>query len=182
MILTAVERGLSEERIAKALNVNVASIKRKRRLLEGICPEAADLLKDKHLSIAAIWQFKKVVPLRQIEAAELMVAMNKYTASYARSLVAATPEEQLIDQHKPKAVKGLTPDQIALMERESANLERDFKMVEHSFGEDHLDLVLAKGYLAKLLANARITRYLAQHQQEILSEFQKIAELETTMA
>jgi hypothetical protein len=28
-------------------------------------------------------------PLRQIEAAELMVAMNKYTISYAKSLVAA---------------------------------------------------------------------------------------------
>jgi hypothetical protein len=182
MILTAIERGLSEERIANALNVNVASIRRKRRLLEGICPEAADLLKDKHLSIAAIWQLKKLAPLRQIEAAELMVAMSKYTASYAKSLVAATPEEQLVDRHKPKIVKGLTADQIALMERESANLEREFKMVEHSYGEDHLDLVLAKGYLAKLLANALVVRYLAQHQQEILSEFQKIAELEATAA
>jgi ParB-like chromosome segregation protein Spo0J len=182
MILTAIERGLSEERIATALNVNVASIKRKRRLLEGICPEAADLLKDKHLSIAAIWQLKKLAPLRQIEAAELMVAMSKYAASYAKSLVAATPEEQLVEQHKPKTVKGLTTDQIAIMERESANLEREFKMVEHSYGEDHLDLVLAKGYLAKLLTNTRIVRYLSQHQQEILSEFQKITELETTTA
>jgi len=182
MILNAVERGVSEERIAKALNVNVQSIKRKRRLLDGICSESADLLKDKHLSIAAIWQLKKLAPLRQIEAAELMVAMNKFTASYAKSLVAATPEEQLTDQHRPKAVKGLTTDQIALMERESANLEREFKVIEHSYGGDHLDLVLAKGYLAKLLGNARVVRYLAQHQQEILSEFQKIAELETTMA
>ena len=39
-----------------------------------------------------------------------------------------------------------------------------------------------KGYLAKLLGNARIVRYLAQHQQELLSEFQKIAELESAAA
>jgi ParB-like chromosome segregation protein Spo0J len=44
MILKAVERGVPEERIAKALNVDVRSIVQKRRLLEGICPEVADIL------------------------------------------------------------------------------------------------------------------------------------------
>jgi hypothetical protein len=55
-------------------------------------------------------------------------------------------------------------------------------MPEQSYGTDHLDLVLAKGYLAKLLSNARVVRYLAQTEQEILAEFQRIAELETTVA
>ena len=50
------------------------------------------------------------------------------------------------------------------------NLEREFKLAEQSYGTDHLDLVLAKGYLCKLLANARVLRYLAQHHQEILTE------------
>ena len=86
MIIKAIERGVSEERIAKSLNVDVASIKRKRRLLDGICSEAADLLKDKHIAIHAFAELKKLAPLRQIEAAELMVAMNKYTISYAKSL------------------------------------------------------------------------------------------------
>src|SRR5450759_1357162 len=45
MILKAIERGVPEERIAKALNVDVQSIVRKRRLLEGICPEVAEILK-----------------------------------------------------------------------------------------------------------------------------------------
>jgi hypothetical protein len=123
-----------------------------------------------------------MVPFRQIEAAELMVAMNKYTVSYADSLLAATPQSQLIDAGKPKVVKGLTNDQMALMERETANLEREFKMAEQSYGTDHLDLVLAKGYLAKLLGNARVVRYLAQHHRELLSEFQKIAEPESAAA
>ena len=55
---------------------------------------------------------------------------------------------------------------MALMERESASLEREFKMAEQSYGTDHLDLVLAKGYLGKILGNARVVRYLAQHHQE----------------
>jgi hypothetical protein len=182
MILKAIDRGVSEARIAKALNVDVGHIKRKRRLLDGICPEAAEILKDKHISINAFWVLKKMGPLRQIETAELMVAMNKYSTSYARSLLAATPQSQLADPNTPKVVKGLTPEQLARMERESASLDREFKMVEQSYGTDHLDLVLAKGYLAKLLANNRIARYLDLNHKEILAEFQRIAALESTAA
>jgi len=182
MILKAIERGVPEERIAKALNVNVGSIKRKRNLLDGICPEAAEILKDKHVSINSLWELKKLAPMRQIEAVELMVAMNKYTIGYAKSLVAATPEDQLVDAYKPKAIKGMNGEQIALMERESANLEREFRLAERSYGVDHLDLVLANGYIGSLLSNARIVRYLAQHQRDILNEFQKRAELEQTAA
>jgi ParB-like chromosome segregation protein Spo0J len=182
MILKAIERGVSEERLAKSLNVDVASIKRKRRLLDGICSEAAEILKDKHVAIHALVEFKKLAPLRQIEAAELMVAMNKYTIGYARSLVAATPQAQLAEGYRPKSVKGLSSEQAALMERESANLDREFRIAEQSYGTDHLDLVLANGYLGKLLGNARVVRYLAQHQQEILLEFQKLVEVEGVAA
>jgi hypothetical protein len=182
MILKAVERGVPEERIAKALNVNVAEIRRKRRLLDGICPEAADLLKDKHVPINTFTELRKMAPMRQMEAAELMVAMNKYSVTYAKSLVAATPQDQLVDSAKRKIIRGLTENQMALMERESANLEREFKMAEQSYGVDHLDLVLAKGFLATLLGNARVVRYLTQNHREILLEFQKIAELESSAA
>ena len=111
-----------------------------------------------------------------------MVAMNKYTISYAKSLVAATPPAQFAESYKPKSVKGLSDEQVALMERESANLEREFRIAEQSYGTDHLDLVRANGYLGKLLSNARVVRYLAQHQQEILLEFQKIADVEAVAA
>ena len=182
MILKAVERGVSEERIAKTLNVDLKTIRQKVRMLDGICPEVVEILKDKHVPINTFRIIKRMATLRQIEAAELMVAMNKYALSYAESLLAATPQAQLAESHKPKALRGLTEDQMALMERESANLEREFKIAEQSYGTDHLDLVLASGYLAKLLSNARVVRYLAQHEQEILAEFQRIAEMKKTAA
>ena len=182
MILNAVKRGVPEARIAKALNVDVAHISRKRRLLEGICSEVADILKDKHVAINTFIELRKMNPLRQIEAAELMVAMNKYTVSYAKSLVAATPQTQLAEIDKPKRVSGLSEEQIGLMERESVNLDREFKIAEKSYGIDHLDLVLANGYLGKLLGNARVVRYLAQHHSDILAEFQKLTETEAAAA
>jgi ParB-like chromosome segregation protein Spo0J len=178
MILKAIERGASEERIAKALNVDVAHIQRKRRLLDGICDEVADLLKDKHISINTFWQLKKLGALRQLEAAELMVAMNKYTTSYAKSLVAATPQAQLARPDKPKRIRGLSGDQVALIERESANLEREFRLAEQAYGANHLDLVLAKGYLRKLISNPRVARYLEKKYDGICAEFRKIAEVE----
>jgi ParB-like chromosome segregation protein Spo0J len=182
MIVKAVERGVPEDRIAKALNVDVQSIVRKRRLLEGICQEVADILKDKHIAINTFTELKKMLPLRQIEAAELMVAMNKFTTNYAKSLVVATPQSQLVEQDKPKHVKGLTEEQIAMMERESVSLQREFRLAEKSYGGDHLDLVLANGYVGRLLSNAKVVRYLAQHHSEILTEFQKITALEVAAA
>jgi ParB-like chromosome segregation protein Spo0J len=182
MILKASERGVSDERIAKALNVDVQTIRKKRHLLDGVCTEAADILKDKNIAIQTFSELKKMAPLRQIEAAELMVAMNKYTISYAKSLLAATPQSQLVESTKPKRVKGLSQEQIALMECESVNLEREFRIAEKSYGTDHLDLVLTTGYLGKLIGNSRIARYLAQHHREILSEFQKLAGTEGAAA
>jgi hypothetical protein len=44
MILKAIERGVSEERIAKALDVDVAHIRRKRRLLEVVREELSRTL------------------------------------------------------------------------------------------------------------------------------------------
>ena len=60
MIVKAVERGVPEERIAKALNVDVQSIVRKRQLLDGICPEVAEILKDKHIAIHTFTELRKM--------------------------------------------------------------------------------------------------------------------------
>ncbi|WP_244520139.1 plasmid partitioning protein RepB C-terminal domain-containing protein [Sinorhizobium glycinis] len=175
MILKAIEKGVPEERLARALNLNISSIRQKRALLDGICPEAVEILKDKHVPINTIEQLKRMKPMRQIEVAQLMSAMNKFSVPYARSLVAATPESMLV--RPKKAVRLLSREQMSMMETEAANLDREFKTIEQDYGSDHLDLVLAIGYVARLLANARAVRYLAQRFPEILTEFQKIAEM-----
>jgi hypothetical protein len=50
-------------------------------------------------------------------------------------------------------------------------------MIEETLGADLLDLVLASGYVAKLLGNAAVVRHLAQHHPDILPEFQKIVDM-----
>jgi hypothetical protein len=182
MILKAIEKGVSEARIAKALNVDVASIRGRRKLLDGICAEAVELLKEKHLTLHTFSELRKLSALRQIEAAELMIAMNNFSNSYVRSLVAATPKNQLAAGFTPRVPKGLSDEQLALMERESASLAREFKVAEQTYGADNLDLVLATGYLSKLLRNGKVVGYLAKNFQELLFEFQRITEAEAAAA
>ncbi|NKL94174.1 plasmid partitioning protein RepB C-terminal domain-containing protein [Rhizobium leguminosarum] len=172
MILKAIEKGVPEERLARALNVNISSIRHKKSLLEGICPEAIDLLKEKHVPINTIGELRKMKPMRQIEAAGLMIAMNKFSVSYAKSLVVATSDSMLVSPKKK--IAGLSEDQISLMEQEAASLDREFKTIEHDYGADHLDVVLAVGYVTRIMANARVVRHLAQFYPDILSEFTKM--------
>ena len=57
-----------------------------------------------------------------------------------------------------------------------ASLESGMKLIEDSYGPDHLNLVLARGYLSSLLNNGPVIRYLTQHHGEILDEFRNIHE------
>jgi hypothetical protein len=174
MILRAIKRGVSEKRIAKALDIDVTSIRRKRRLLDGISSEVAELLKDKHCPIHTFQCLKRMSPMRQIECAELMIAVNNYSVAYAKALLAATPQDQLVEPAKPKSVKGLAPEQMARMEREMSGIQQEIKLVQDSYGPDVLNLVLARGYLTSLLGNTKVAKFLSRHHPEMFTEFQKI--------
>lgn len=176
MILKAIENGVPEERLARALNVNIASIRDKRRLLDGICSEVVTLLQDRMVPIKTFAEIRKLRPIRQIEVAETMIAMNRFSVPYAQSLVAATPQAQLTAE-KRKSVRGLSDQQLEHMEREATNIDREFRMIEQSYGTDHLDLVLATGYLCRLTENVRIVHHLARCHPELLAEFQRIVQL-----
>jgi hypothetical protein len=179
MILQAIERGVPEKKIAAALNVNIGSIRNKLNLLQGICSEAIDVLKDKHVASGVFGILRKMKEVRQVEAAILMEDAGNYSMSYAEALFAATPREHMVDPTKPKKVKGLDSDQMARMETEMANLQREYDLIEENYGTDVLNLTIAKTYLSTLLANGRVVGYLAKHHAEFLSQFQQIAEMQS---
>lgn len=174
MLRRAVERGVSPERLAKALSVDPRTIGKKLSLLDGICPEAAELLKDRQFPPDVSQILRKMKPMRQVECVELMVAANKVTVSYANAMLVATPQDLLMEGKRPRKLTGVTPEQMARMEREMTNLQGQYKMAEQAYGVDVLNLVLARGYLAKLLDNAAIARYLKQRLPDVLAEFESI--------
>lgn len=176
MIRRAVERGVSPERLAKALCVDLGQIVKKMTLLDGICPEAAELLKERQFSAELSLSLRRMKPTRQVECAELMISANNVTVAYARALLATTSPEMLVGGKKPSRTKGVSQDQMARMEREMSNLQGQYKMAEQTHGEDMLNLVLARGYIVKLLGNKQVSRYLEMNQAEVLDQFMSIVQ------
>ncbi len=179
MIVKAVRNGVEPERIAAALNIPVKNVRASMKLLDGIHEEAADLLKDKAISPKALRLLKQVSCVRQIDIAEIMVSANNFTAGYAEALVLGTPKDQLAQPEKPKVKTGLSAEEIGRMEQEMETLERDLKAIEESYGENMLNLTCARGYIKKLLDNAKVIRFLNTNYAEILTEFETIAAAET---
>jgi len=179
MIVKAVRNGVRPERIAVTLNIPVRNVRASMKLLDGIHEEAVDLLKDKAISPKAIHLLKQVSCVRQIEISELMVSANNFTAGYAEALVLGTPRDQLAQPEKPKVKEGLSAEEIGKMEQEMESLEHDLKAVEESYGENMLNLTLARGYIRKLIDNAKVVRFLNGNHPDIFSEFESIATAET---
>jgi hypothetical protein len=174
MIRRAVDRGVTPSKLSDSLDIDVEHIMKKLNLLDGICAEAVGLLRDKHFSANLSPVLRKMKPTRQVECVELMVATDNITVAYANALLAATPANMLIGDEKPKKIRGVTPEQMAIMEREMSNVESQFKILEHSYGQDVLNLVLVKGYLARITCNEAVIRFLTQNYPDLLREFASI--------
>lgn len=182
MIVRAVSRGVAATTIADALGLEVASIQKRFKLLDGICDETADILKAANCSIAVFDLLRRMSSMRQIEAAELMIGQNNFTVVFAQALLAATPDEQLVVRRtrklKDAPSNGPSSQQMARMERELAALQMQIRSVEDSYGIDNLHLTVAKGYIGKLVGNNAVCKWMEKHHQEYLTEFQKISEME----
>ncbi len=182
MIRRAVERGVPEAKIGEALGLDVGSIQRRTRLLNGISPDTVDLLRDVQCPAIVFDLLRQMLPARQVEAAELMIGQNNFSGQFARALLGATPDRLLVKSQKRAADMGSSADQLARMEHELARLQLQVKSVEDTYGVDNLHLTVARGYVRSLLSNPRIVRWVNQHRPEYLGELQVIAEIEVIAA
>lgn len=175
MVMRALEAGVPEERIARALDLTVEAVRRRRTLLRGVCEEALTLLKDKPVGTAALRSLRRVLPARQVEIAELMVAASNYTGSYAQALVTRTrPEEQTEEERAARAARDPATD-LARVEREVLAVEREVVALRNTYGTQFLHLALACGYVRSLLDNPKVEALLARRHGEILAALKKLA-------
>jgi hypothetical protein len=175
MIIKAIEQGVKQDDIAKAMNIDVEHIRRSVNLLEGIDPKAVDLLKDKPVTAATLRLFKKVKAPRQHAFARLMVTVGDYSFVYAQAMLLATTPDMLVSPEKPKVSRMLKPEVVAQMETEMGNLEQEFRIYQENYGKSVLSLSVARRYIERLLGNAAINRFLAKNYPEIHEELGVIA-------
>ena len=176
MLLEALKTGLTEERIAAALDVSLESIRMRRDLLNGICPEAVQILIDKPIRPQVFALLRKMKPIRQIEAAEHMVAGGTYTIPFAKALLAVTKPEMLEADPaaSSKKLQATSSAARSMFEEENEFLLKDLKSVEESYGTDVLALTVSCGYIDRLLQNPKIERYLSRYHMDILETLQQL--------
>ena len=56
-----------------------------------------------------------------------------------------------------------------------SQVQTQYKDAEQNYGSDLLNLVVAKGYLTKLLVNDAVKSYILRHEPEILEQFELVA-------
>jgi len=174
MIRRALDAGVPDARLAAALNRSPRTIRMSRTILKDICAEALELLKDKPVAAATFALMKHVKPIRQIAMAELMNQMANYGKGYATGLVSTTKPELLADRPKVKRPARPKPEDLLQMEAEMQTVERDILRIDESYGRDVVNLTIARGYLRKLLENARVAKYLRTKHADLYTEFERI--------
>jgi ParB-like chromosome segregation protein Spo0J len=170
MILKAISNGVTEERIAVGLCVDVKTIKQRRSLLEGICPEAVELLKDKRVSSRIFYFLRKMKPLRQIDAAELMVSGKNYSLAFAASILAVTRPEQLAQPEK----RVEPPETGSVLEETTDNLVTDLAAARRTYGADVLALSVVCRCIENLTGNAKVSKYLELNHSGVFDELQQL--------
>jgi ParB-like chromosome segregation protein Spo0J len=178
MIMKAIQSGVSEEKLARALNLDISTIRNKKCLLEGICPEAVDLLKDKIVPEPVFRVLKKMKAPRQINAAMLMNDQNKFNCNYAKALLDATPANQLVNKGKPKKETPAILARQARLEEESLALSREIGSLKEQYGTAMIDMTSMQAYLKSLLGNDAVAKYLRELHGPTYDKFKHIAELD----
>lgn len=178
MIVKAVQSGVSEEKLARALNLDIGTIRNKKNLLEGICPEAVDLLKDKAVPEPVFKVLRKMQSPRQIIAAMLMNDQNKFNSNYAKALLEATPAHQLVNRGKPKKATPAILARQARLEEESLALSSEIGSLKEQYGTAMIDMTSMQAYLKRLIGNEAVAKYLREFNESFYDKFKEFAELD----
>jgi hypothetical protein len=133
-----------------------------------------EILKDKRVTPNTFAVLRRMKPARQIDVSGLMVAASNYSRRFAQALLLGTRTDFLIESAHARVPKVVDPTQKAMLEQETDTLLREFKAVEKSYGADVLTLGVCCQYLERMLANARVQKYLSKRYPEILQQLQQL--------
>lgn len=176
MISKAVKNGLSPDRIAKTLNIDVKKILNDMNATEGIDDKAKDILKTSPVSNGVLNALKKVKSIRQIQIAEAMVNNHNFGIDYVKGLVLSTQASLRIDENKPTVRRYHLSEIIENMGFERSNVQERVKEVMPKYNQDIYELTTIISFLRKVLDNPILSGYMAKHFSDKFELLKKIAE------
>ncbi|BAN98230.1 plasmid partitioning protein [Plautia stali symbiont] len=179
MLKAAVKVGVPVEMLCTPLNISVESLKSNLSVLKGICPEVIDLFNDKDIPINTFRTLRKMVPLRQIECANLMVKFENYSTLFSESLCHSSSPECLIQHPKKKSDSKLANRKaIERLEKEMAQVHFDTQKIKESYGSNSLKLTIIISHIKKILENPKVFHWLLRNKNDYLNELTKISDID----
>jgi hypothetical protein len=163
MIVEALKSGVAEERVAATLNVNIGAIRKRVQMLDGICSEVVEMLRDRKISLELFPVLRKMKPIGQIATVELMVLRNDYSVSFAKTRLAISPPALLSRTSKARQLKANADAADSLLSEDTEGLIQNLKAIEETYGTDVLTLTVACAYIERLFSEDKINLYLERH-------------------
>ncbi len=178
MLKEAIKAGVPIELLSASLNISVDSLKGRISVLDGISPQVVEILNDKVVPKATFLALKKMVPLRQLECANLMIRFDNFSKNFSHSLLQSSPKETLIESKNTKGNhKTAQRKMIDRLEKEMAHVHIDADKLKENYGSTSLKLTIVISHIKTLLENQALFRWLHKHKPELLNELIKISEI-----
>ncbi|OHU98953.1 chromosome partitioning protein ParB [Ralstonia solanacearum] len=179
MIIRVYDGGVSAEQLGAALGISAKAIRSRFKMLGGICEEAITLLAEKPVPRGVFPILRQMKPFRQIDVANTMISLGNYSIKFAIAMLETTASDQLAERRRKMPVQNAPTEVIQRLERELAALQADTRLLEDNYGPDNLKLAVIKAYVANLLNNARVVRWLARSHADYLQQLQCVAEIKS---
>lgn len=177
MLMKTIERGVSDESIAKTLNIDLKTLRQKMNMLNGITKEVIEKLANKQVGKDIFRILRKMKTERQIEVVDMMIASNKFSLTYANMMLLSSRKEELVESHKSKSTNDDLTD-LSIMQKELDRLKENYKVSEEKLADLKMALIVAKGYVNRLLSNAAIVELLENEQNEIYLTLKEVCKVE----
>ncbi len=143
MLKEAIKAGVPIELLSASLNISVDSLKGRISVLDGISPQVVEILNDKVVPKATFLALKKMVPLRQLECANLMIRFDNFSKNFSHSLLQSSPKETLIESKNTKGNhKTAQRKMIDRLEKEMAHVHIDADKLKENYGSTSLKLTI----------------------------------------
>jgi hypothetical protein len=145
-------------------------------MLDGICVEVVELLRDRKMSPELFRILRKMKPAIQIATAELMILRNDLSVAFAKTRLALTPPDLLnVSATSKRRVKADSAAAQMQLEEDTEMLVRNLKAIEASYGTDILTLTVSRAYVEQLLACQKVVRYLERNHGGLLGTLHSLA-------
>lgn len=173
MIIRAMKAGVPVNELAHALNLAPQTIINKFNLLTGICNESIKIMADQDVPLGVFPFLRRMKKLRQLDVVTCMKNLQDFSVRHARFLLDSSNENELLPLKNKKNTLADTAS-MAQLKREISNLRTKQKNVFQTFTIDSLKLTSIKHFIKRLLNNVEIVKWLAEHENEYLIEFNNL--------